>query len=277
MRRIFLFLAAVTFFVSCQQTLTDTARESIEKEIAEITDLTLNSFNEKDTANIYAAFSDDLAALSSGELVIVPESWDEYKAKGKEAYATGAQVTYQITKSRIDVLSATVVNHHFILNRKTKVAEDMTFETHEACTWTYVLEENDWKVRNAHISYPPENFRAVEGDTMFLAYLDVKAESREEFEQITHEMLFDRISEADQQAGHISKLVRILHPTKANEDGTFSYLFIFDPAYSGDYNFTTTNLYAQIHGEEKGKELDEQLADMLAGDQRSYLMVQSRK
>ena len=267
---------AMVFFVSCQETLSDTAKASIEKEIAEITGVTLSYFNERDTANVYAAYSDDFVALSTGELKIVPEGWAEYKVKGKEAVATRAPVTYKITESRIDVLSPTVVNHHFIYNKKTVLAEDMSFETPVACTWTYVLEQDTWKIRNAHISYPPEHFRAIEGDTLFLAFLDVKAESKEEFERLTHEMLFDRISEADQQAEFIATKTRIMHPSKANEDGTFTYLVMFDPTYSGKYNFTASNLYAKIYGAEKGKELDAQFGETLAGDQKSYTMIQSK-
>jgi len=222
-------LMAIAFFVSCQQTLTDSARESIEKEIAEITDLTFSRFNEIDSTNAYLSYSDDFTGLSRGELIIVPEEWEEYKAQGKKAVATRAPVTYEITESRIDVLSPTVANHHIIYNRKTVLAEDMSFQNPVACTWTYVLEEDAWKIRNAHISYPEKYFRAVEGDTLYLVFLDVKAESKEEFERLTHEMLFDKLSEADQQGEYISTLVRILHPAQANEDGTYTYLVMFDP------------------------------------------------
>jgi len=52
---------------------------------------------------------------------------------------------------------------------------------------------------------------------------------------------------------------------------------MFDPSYSGKYDFTTSNLYSKIYGEEKGKELDAQLAETLAGDQKSYTMIQSKK
>lgn len=277
MKRFLLSLLAVAFFVSCQQTLTDSSRESIENQIAQSTDLILSYFNEADTANAYSLYSDDFTGISAGELKITPANWEEYKARGKESVATRAPVTYDITESRIEVLSPSVVNHHFFYNRKTVLAEDMSFESPVACTWTYVREGSTWKIRNAHISYPQENFRAVEGDTLFLAFLDVKPDSKEAFEQLSHEMLFDRISEADQQAGFIASKARFLHPAEANEDGTYTYLFIFDPMLSGRYNFTTSNLFAQIHGEEKGKELDEQFGNTLAGDQRSYVMVQSRK
>ena len=82
---------AMAFFVSCQETLSDTAKASIEKEIAEITDVTFSYFNESDTANAYLTFSDDFTGLATGELIIVPEEWEEYKAKVKKAYATSAQ------------------------------------------------------------------------------------------------------------------------------------------------------------------------------------------
>ena len=268
---------AMVFFVSCQQTLSDSARESIEKEIASITDYTFNLFNERDTSGMYKSFSDDFTGLSAGELTIVPDNWEQYKAKAKERFTSDALNTYKITESRIDVLSPTVANHHIIYNRKTVLAEDMSFQNHFACTWTYVLEADGWKVQSSHNSYPEKYFRAVEGDTLFLGFLDVKPESKEEFERLSHEMLFDKISEADQQAEFIATKMRMLHPTEANEDGTFTYLVIFDPMYSGEYNFTASNLYAKIYGKEKGKELDDQLAETLAGEQRSYMMIQSRK
>ena len=277
MKRFLLSLVALAFLVSCQQTLSDTSRESIEKQITQTTELILNYFNEADTANMYALYSDNFTGISAGELRIIPEDWEEYKARGKVSVATRAPVNYEITDSRIDVLSPTVVNHHFFYNRKIILAEDMSFESPVACTWTYVREGNTWKIRNAHISYPQENFRAVEGDTLFLGFLNVKADSKEIFEQLSHEMLFDRISEADQQAEFMASRGRLLHPTEANEDGTFTYLFMFDPMLSGNYNFSSSKLFPLIHGEEKGKELHEQLANTLAGDQRSYLMVQSRK
>ena len=176
---------------------------------------------------------------------IFPEDWEEYKAQGKKALPTHAPVTYEIMESRIDVLSPTVVNHHLIYNSKTVLAEDMFFQNPVASTWTYVL--------------------------------DVKPESKEEFEQLSHEMLFDRISEADQQSEFNSTKTRMMHPSEANEDGTYTYLIMFDPICSGEYNFTTSNLYSKIYGEEKGKELDDQLAETLAGDQRSYTLIQSRK
>jgi hypothetical protein len=132
-------------------------------------------------------------------------------------------------------------------------------------------------IRLLYKSNPQKHFRAVEGDTLFLAFHDIKAENKEEYERLVHDMLLDRISEADQQAEFISTKVRMLHPTEANEDETYTYLFIFDPMYSGDYGFNNYNLYTKIYGEEKGTELDEQFAATMAGSQRSYLMVQSRK
>lgn len=277
MKNFFLFLIAMTLFVSCQETLTDAAKASIEKEIADLTESTFNAFNEKDTANVYVSFSNDLVVLSTGNLAVVPEQWEARIAEGKKSIATGGPETLKITESRIDVLSPTVANHHIIYNRKTVLAEDMSFETSAACTYTYVLEGDAWTIRNAHISYPKEHFRAAEGDTLFLAFHDIKAESKDEYERLVHDMLLDRIAEADQQAEYIARQVRMLHPTEANEDGTFTYVFIFDPVYTGDYGFNTLNLYTKIYGEERGKELDEQFAATMAGAQRSYMMIQSRK
>ena len=125
MKKVCLFLMAMVFFVSCQETLSDAAKASIEKEIAEITENTFNQFNERDTSAMYRSFSDDFIGLASGDLTIVPEKWEQYKAKAKERFASDASMTYKITESRIDVLSPTAANHHILYSREKVLAEDM--------------------------------------------------------------------------------------------------------------------------------------------------------
>ncbi len=206
----------------------------------------------------------------------MPEQLDAFIIKAKEILATREPVTYEITQSRIEVLAPTVANHHFIYNRKMVLADDMTFESPVACTWTYLLEGDVWKIRNAHISYPKEQFRAGEGQNAFFAFLDVKADMKEEFEQMMHDMIFDKAAEADHQAEFIAGKSRILHPFKENDEGTLTYLVMIDPMYEGNYNFTTGNLLRKIYGEEKGKELSDRFDATLAGPQKSYFMTQSR-
>jgi hypothetical protein len=274
MKEIILIPVALVFLLSCQ-TLTESRISSIESEISEITEYTLNWFNERDTANAYSLYSDDFTALSSGEVRIVPDEWEAYKAKGKESVATRAPVSYEIRNSIINVLSPTVVNHHFLYNRKVRPAEDMFFETPVACTWTFVREGKAWRIRNAHISYPEENYRAGEGDTVFFALLDVLPEGKEEYDRISMD-LFDRVAEVDQQAELIMTRTRVFNPTEANKDGTFTYIVMFDPTFEGKYNFTTGYLIPRIYGEEKGKEIIEKFGATLSGAQKSYVMTQSK-
>jgi hypothetical protein len=274
MKKFFIIPVALISILSCQS-LTDSRISEIQNEIAEITDSTLKYFNERDTANVYAHYSDDFTALSGGELRIVPEEWELYKTEGKQAVATRAPVTYEITNSIIDVLSPAVVNHHFIYNRKVTPADDMFFESPVACTWTFVLEGNSWRIQNAHISYPMENYRAGEGDTVFFALLDVLPEGKDVYDKITEDM-FDKVAEVDQQAELIMSKTRVFHPTESNEDGTFTYIVMFDPMYTGNYSFNTGYLIPKIYGEEEGREIIEEFGATLAGSQKSYTMIQSK-
>ena len=269
-------ILALICFTSCQEILTDAKVAEIEKKITEISDYTLNCFNERDSANAYTYYSDDFTALSRGAISITPDMWDQYRADGKKSIATRAEVKYQITQSRIDILASNVANHHFTYTRKVILGEDMSFESPVACTWTYLREGEIWKIKSAHISYPKENFQAAENDQVFFAFLDVHQEMKEEFERITHELIFDKASETDQVDEFIISKTRILHPVKDNEDGTSTYLIMIDPVFGVEYEFTTKSLLTKIYGEEEGGKLSDQINKTIAGTQTSYLMTQSR-
>jgi hypothetical protein len=271
----FLLIPVVLISILSCQSLSDSSITEIKNEIAEITDNTLKYFNDRDTANVYAYYSDDFTALSGGKLRIVPEEWELFKTEGKKAVATRAPVTYEITNSIINVLSPTVVNHHFIYKRKVSPADDMFFESPVACTWTFVLEGNSWKIHNAHISYPMENYRAGEGDTVFLALLDVLPDGKDVYDRIS-EYMFDKVAEVDQQAELIMSKTRVFYPTEPNEDGTFTYIVMFDPIYTGKYSFSPGYLIPKIYGEEEGKEILEEFGATIAGSQKSYTVIQSK-
>jgi hypothetical protein len=273
----FVFVVSVlALATSCQQKLTDARIAEIQEQVTGVTEESIKYLNEVDTARYFLHCSDRFAYCKAGEILVLPDQWPDYMAKQKKGMVARLPVKYEITDSWIDVLSPTVANHLFTYNRVVQLPKGRSFGVQLACTYTYVLEGDEWKVRNSHVSYPEEHFRAVEGDTLFLAFLDVKPEKREEFEQLTHEMLFDRLAEADQQAELTGSMMRILHPVNENEDGTLSYLVMFDPFVPIDYDFTTGYLYPKIYGEEKGAELNERFIDLLAGPQRSYVMTQSR-
>jgi hypothetical protein len=129
--------------------------------------------------------------------------------------------------------------------------------------------------KTTHISYPEQYFRAVEGDTVLIVHLDIKKEKKEDFEEINHELIFDRLADADQQAEFIGGLTRVMHPVKENEEGSLTYIVMFDPFYQGEYSFRTDSLLSRILGEEKGTELQERLTATLAGEIKAYWVTQS--
>ena len=269
-------MIALICFTSCQETLSDTKVAEIEKKITEISESTMNYFNERDLDAAYSNFSDDFTAMLLGKIPITPETWDQFKTNAIEGYATNAPVHYEITGSRIEVLAASVVNYHFTYNHSVNLGDEISHESSVGCTWTYLLEDGEWKIRNAHISNSMEKFRAGEGDKVFMAFLDVNKDMKEEFERTMHELIFDKASEADQRDKFLITKTRILHPVEDNEDGTATYMIMLDPFIEGEYEFTTESVLKKIYGEEEGQKLSEKLEEAIAKPQKSYLMTQSR-
>ena len=116
-----------------------------------------------------------------------------------------------------------------------------------------------------------ENIRAHEGDDMWVVLNHIRAEKREAFEHFLHAILLPAIAHVHPET--YSK-VRVLHPSLANSDGTYTYIFLMDPVViDGQYNIG--DVIYEFYQPELAKSYMKVWDESLASPQVEYDMVQS--
>lgn len=117
--------------------------------------------------------------------------------------------------------------------------------------------------------------RAAEGDTVWVIVNHVKADKKEQFEKFVTETFWGSSTKLKGKDQTVFKQTRILYPTKPEEDGTLSYIFLMDPLVAGgDYDIRS--LLGKIHGEGKAAEYDSVFNETAARPQTMYVEVQSK-
>lgn len=117
--------------------------------------------------------------------------------------------------------------------------------------------------------------RAKEGDTVWVIVNHVKAAKRQQFEQFVHTSFWDsasKLSAADQQ---VFRQTRVLHPTAAEKDGSYSYLFVMDSYVPGG-NYDIQSLLKKMYSTNKATEYNQLFEECMASPQTVYITVQSR-
>ncbi len=112
------------------------------------------------------------------------------------------------------------------------------------------------------------------GDEVWVIVNTIKADKREQFEKFVFEIFWPgakKLSMADQQA---FKSTRVLTPTKANEDGTYTYLFIMDPVIPGA-NYSIDKFLIKMFGEKKAAEYGKMFDETAVKPQIDYIQKQS--
>lgn len=82
--------------------------------------------------------------------------------------------------------------------------------------------------------------RAAPGDTMYVIEHFVRADRRAQFERFLTDSYWPavrRLAATDSASAHVLRQTRVLYPLRANEDGSYSYVFLTDPVVRGEsYN-----------------------------------------
>ena len=112
--------------------------------------------------------------------------------------------------------------------------------------------------------------RARFGQPMAVILNHVKADKRVQFEQFVHTILRPM---AEQVGPAQFRQFRVLHPTTANDDGTYTYIFLMDPlVVDGDYSFDGL---AHFYGTEQAQAYIALWEEALASPQIGYEVMQS--
>lgn len=116
-----------------------------------------------------------------------------------------------------------------------------------------------------------ENIRAHQGEDVWVILNHVRAEKREAFEHFLHAILMPAIAHTHPETYN---KIRVLHPTKPNKDGIYTYIFLMDPLVpDGIYNIS--NILHEFYKHELADQYMKIWEDALVSPQVEYDMVQS--
>lgn len=112
---------------------------------------------------------------------------------------------------------------------------------------------------------PPPIARSALNDTVLIIYNYVKADKVEDFKKFNNEFLHPLFVKG---SGPAARSARMLEPLMANEDGTFTYIYLMDPMVSTPGAYAFLPPMSREYGEEKAREIiKEGFTDALARPQ----------
>ena len=114
--------------------------------------------------------------------------------------------------------------------------------------------------------------RAAPGEEVVVALDTIKAEKCQEYEHL-HRDIFKpaALKIRLEKRG----MVRILHPTEQNEDGTYTYVLLWDPMIRGALPGGLMAALRSEYGEEQARKYLEDLENCFASPRVEYVLTQS--
>jgi hypothetical protein len=113
--------------------------------------------------------------------------------------------------------------------------------------------------------------RAQQGETVWICVSIVKADRRDEFARFVREVKAPA-ARAVRPDAHAS--VRFLEPSAPNADGTWSFLWLMDPALPGE-TYELGPMFEEFYGHQQAVTHLRHWDDMQVGDQLFYEAVQT--
>jgi hypothetical protein len=120
--------------------------------------------------------------------------------------------------------------------------------------------------------------RADEGDLVWIIMNHVKPDKREQFEKFSEiwtQTITDLMDEGkiDEKSTQALKQIRALYPTQANEDGSWTYIFLCDPWIEG-VKSSIRYWFNQKYSEEETLKYGKMFSECLMHRQVSYMSTQ---
>ncbi|WP_163716895.1 YybH family protein [Mangrovibacterium lignilyticum] len=135
-------------------------------------------------------------------------------------------------------------------------------------TWDFSTGE--WKITKDiwNSSNPAAPVRAMENDSVWVVWNIIKPNKVQQFEDFNFNYLDPAAKEFYPE---MRNTVRTLRPVKANDDGTFTYIYLMDPAISSEYSMKLP--LAAKYGEEKADEYLKMFEDCLKGGKQQWVVT----
>ena len=117
---------------------------------------------------------------------------------------------------------------------------------------------------------------AKAGDEVQVWAYPVKADKRKQYEHFVHDIFWPGAAKLSAAEQRIFKQTRVMHPIKANTDGSYTYMFIMDPYIKGaDYEILS--LAKKMYGSKQGTEYYKLFEGaVLPGKEVGYQITQSK-
>ncbi|HEV7347416.1 hypothetical protein [Telluribacter sp.] len=118
---------------------------------------------------------------------------------------------------------------------------------------------------------------ARSGQRVRVVAYQVQASKRDQYERFVHDIFWPGAAKLSPKEQQVFRQTRVLHPTKVNPDGSYTYTFIMDPVIEGaDYNIES--LMHKIYGKEKGSQFYKLFVTALVpgGKYVDYMLTQSK-
>jgi hypothetical protein len=116
---------------------------------------------------------------------------------------------------------------------------------------------------------------AKPGDQVWVWTYPVKADKRQQYEHFVHDIFVAGAGKLDAAEQQAFRQTRVMHPSKANPDGSYTYLFIMDPVVKGA-NYDIESITKKMYGPSRGAEYYKLFEDALAGKDVGYRTIQSK-
>ena len=114
--------------------------------------------------------------------------------------------------------------------------------------------------------------RAVEGEEVWIWVNHVKADKWEQHEHFVHDILMPATEKVDPP---VFRHTRFMHPSQPNEDGTYTSVWLMDPALEGG-DYVMQSLLEKAYGKAKAEEYWRLWQESLSGPRSGYGLIQSR-
>jgi hypothetical protein len=122
---------------------------------------------------------------------------------------------------------------------------------------------------------PSSRLMAKPGEEVWVWSYPVKADKRKQYEHFVHDIFWPGASKLPAAEQRVFRQTRVMHPTEANPNGTYTYLFIMDPLIKGaDYDIES--LIKKMYGQKQGAEHYKLFQGALAGKDVGYKVNQSK-
>ena len=238
--------------------------EDVSEEITEANNRFMVAFNSGDAELLAGNYSDD------GKLL--PPNGDEIVGKENIRDFWQGAMDMGISKAELVTVEATGYGNTAVEEgRYTLYAADDSEIDHGKYIVIWYKDMGQWKLRKDiwNTSNPPATARAAENDTVWVVWNTIKANKVDQFEEFNFGILEPA---AQKYSAQMHNTVRTLRPVEPNEDGSWTYFYLMDPASNPEGYDMMLPLEA-LYGKEKALEYLNMFTDCLKGGKQHWVVT----